>query len=77
MSTNITLRLDAKTIQRIKHLAVDRHTSVSAWVGELVTRAAEELDGFVPERKRALHDLAHPVAIADATPLGREQTHER
>lgn len=41
MSTNITLRLDEKLVRRIKHLAVDQQTSVSAWVGELVTRAVE------------------------------------
>jgi predicted transcriptional regulator len=77
MSTNITLRLDEKTLRRIRHLAVDRHTSVSAWVGELVTRAVEELDGFEPARKRALRDMAHPVPVPSAAPLGREQVHER
>jgi hypothetical protein len=77
MSTNITLRLDEKTLDRIRHLAVDRRTSVSAWVGDLVTRAVEELDGFEPARKRALHAMAKPVRIADAKPLAREQAHER
>lgn len=77
MSTNITLRLDEKTIRRIKHLAVDRHTSVSAWVGEVVARAVEELDGFEPARKRALRAMADPVVVADASLLDRGQAHER
>jgi hypothetical protein len=77
MSTNITLRLDEKTIGRIKHLAVDRHTSVSAWVGELVKRTVEELDGFEPARKHAMRAMAKPVRVPDATVLGREQAHER
>lgn len=76
MSNNITLRLDEKTLRRIKHLAVDRQTSVSAWVGELVTRAVAELDGFEPARRRALHALDHPVPVREG-PLGREQAHER
>lgn len=77
MSDNITLRLDRKTIDRIRHLAVDRHTSVSAWVSELVTRAVDELDGFELQRLRALHDLDTPVAVADATMLERGEAHER
>ncbi|MBN8726475.1 MAG: hypothetical protein J0H15_02070 [Xanthomonadales bacterium] len=77
MSANITLRLDEKTLNRIKHLAVDRHTSVSAWVGELVTRAVEELDGFEPARKRALEAMEKPVRVPDGAALSREQAHER
>lgn len=77
MGTNITLRLDEKTISRIKHLAVDQHTSVSAWVGELVTRAVEELDGFEPARKHALRALAKPVKVTDAAMLTRTDAHER
>lgn len=76
MSGNITLRLDEKTLRRIKHLAVDRHTSVSAWVGALVTRAVAELDGFEPARRRALDALDHPVPVKGG-PLSREQAHER
>lgn len=76
MGTNITLRLDEKLVRRIRHLAVDRHTSVSAWVGELVTRAVEELDSFEPARKRALDAMDSPVVVAEP-PLSREQAHER
>lgn len=77
MSANITLRLDEKTLSRIKHLAVDRNTSVSAWVGDLVTRTVAELDGFAPARKRALRAMANPVKVDDASTLGRGQAHER
>lgn len=76
MSANITLRLDEKTLRRIKHLAVDRNTSVSAWVSEVVTRAVEELDGFEPARARALEALARPLPV-QCGPLSREQAHER
>jgi hypothetical protein len=77
MSTNITLRLDDKTIRRIRHIAVDRQTSVSAWVGELVTRAVDELDGFELARKHALQAMLKPVRVANATPLPRDDAHER
>lgn len=76
MASNITLRLDEKTLNRIKHLAVDQHSSVSAWVGELVTRTVAELDGFEPARRRALQAMRQPVPVQEG-PLTREQTHER
>jgi len=76
MASNITLRLDEKTLRRIKHLAVDQHTSVSAWVGELVTRTVAELDGFESARRRALRAMHDPVPV-QLGPLTREQTHER
>ena len=77
MSSNITLRLDAETISRIRHLAVDQNTSVSAWVRDLVREKVEELDGFDLARQRALRALEQPVEVADASMLSREQAHER
>lgn len=76
MTTNITLRLDEKTLRRIRHLAVDQQTSVSAWVGNLVTRTVAELDGFEPARRRALHAMKQPLPVQSG-PLSREQAHER
>lgn len=76
MSANITLRLDEKTLRRIKYLAVDRNTSVSAWVAEVVREALDELDGFEPARANALKALAAPVPVRDG-PLSREDTHAR
>lgn len=76
MSANITLRLDEKTLRRIRHLAVDQQTSVSAWVGNLVTKAVAELDGFEPARRRALGAMKHPVPVREG-PLRREEAHER
>ncbi len=76
MTGNITLRLDQKTLRRIKHLAVDQQTSVSAWVGELVTRTVAELDGFEPARRRALRAMENPIPVREG-PLSREEAHER
>lgn len=77
MSTNITLRLDENTINRIKHIAVDRNTSVSAWVGEIVRRAVDEMDGFEQARKLALASMDVPVQVRNADVLTREEIHER
>lgn len=77
MSNNITLRLDEKTLDRLRHIAVGRRMSVSAWVGALVTRAVNELDGFELARKQALQALANPVRVAGVGMLGRNASHER
>ncbi len=77
MSANITLRLSEQTLRRVRHLAVERNTSVSAWVGDLVTRAVDELDGFEPARRRALRAMDDPVRVPDASMLERGQAHER
>ena len=76
MTTNITLRLDEKTLRRIRHLAAEQQTSVSAWVGNLVTRTVAELNAFEPARRRALQALNQPVPVQEG-PLSREQAHER
>ncbi|MCD6679875.1 MAG: DUF6364 family protein [Burkholderiaceae bacterium] len=76
MTTNITLRLDEKTLRRIRHLAVDQQTSVSAWVGNLVAQTVAELDAFEPARRRALRALKQPIEVQEG-PLGREQANER
>lgn len=77
MTSNITLRLDKKTLDRVRHLAVDRHTSVSAWVSELVSRTVGELDGFESARKRAIESMNRPVPVKDSGMLGRDAAHER
>lgn len=77
MTTNITLRLDEKTIDRVRHIAVDRHTSVSAWVGDLVAKAVDEIDGFEQVRTRALRAMAEPAPVHEAAPLARDEAHER
>lgn len=76
MHANITLRLDEKLLRRLRHIAVDRNTSLSAWVTEVLSRAADELDGFEPARRRALDLLQQPVPVASG-PLTRDETHAR
>jgi hypothetical protein len=77
MGKNITLRLDEGIIDRIRHIAVDRHTSVSAWVADLVMQTVTELDGFEQARKQALRAMASPVPVDHATPITRDEAHER
>jgi hypothetical protein len=77
MPDKLTLRLDRKLIERVRRIAFDHKTSVSAWVADLVTRAVTELDDFEPARERALKMMAQPVPIKTAAALPREQAHVR
>lgn len=77
MGTNITLRLDEKTVDRVRHIAVDQHTSVSAWVGKLVSRAVNELDGFEDARSHAFEAMSKPAPVRDAGMLTRDESHDR
>lgn len=76
MASNITLHLDEHTFEKVRQLAVDQHTSVSAWVSELVTRTVEQRDRFEQTRRCALDAMHQPIAVREG-PLTREQVHER
>lgn len=76
MTSDITLHLDEQTFEKISQLAVDQHTSVSAWVSELVTRTVQERDRFEQTRRRALDAMHQPITVQE-DPLTREQAHER
>jgi hypothetical protein len=73
---NIALRLERHTLRRLRHLAADRNTSVSAWVSELVTEKVRELEGLQYARNQALRAMNDPVPVADAVVLSRAQAHE-
>ncbi len=73
---NITLKLDDKIISRVKHIAVDEDTSVSAWVSSLIESALKDRDAYEAARKGALEDLDNPVHLG-GSPLNREDLHSR
>ena len=76
MTSDITLHLDEHTFEKVRQLAVDQHTSISAWVSELVARTVEERDRFEQARRCALDAMHQPIAVQEG-PLTREQAHER
>lgn len=76
MTSDITLHLDEQTLEKVRQLAIDQRTSVSAWVSELVTRTVAERDRFEQARRHALDVLHQPIAVQEG-PLSREQAHER
>ena len=73
---NITLKLDEADLDRVRHVAVDEHTSVSAWVQRLIRQELEARDLYEQNRKGALTVLKEGLPLG-GRPLTREETHER
>ena len=73
---NLTLKLDDQLINRVKHIAVDKDTSVSAWVASLIESALRDIDAYESARKGALADLEKPLHLG-GTPMTREELHSR
>lgn len=75
---NITLSVDRDTLQKVRKIAVDRSTTLTAMVRAFVQSVA---DRDQPERERAAQELGRTFDEL-ARPMGphswtREQLHER
>jgi hypothetical protein len=76
---NITLSLPSSLLKRIKRLALDRTTSVSALLRALMEDALRSSDDYERSRKRALEDLKHPrdLGTYGKATWTRDKLHER
>lgn len=76
---NITLSLPRDLLRRVKRLAADRETSVSALMAEALARLTDEDRRYSAVRKRALAALKTPPALGTngRTTWTRDQLHER
>jgi predicted transcriptional regulator len=78
-SQNITLSLPRELLKRIKRLATDRDTSVSALMTETLTRLADEDRGYSAARRRGLAALRTARSLGSNGNPGwsRDELHER
>ena len=76
---NITLSLPRELLRRIKRLAADRDTSVSALMTEALARLADEDRRYSAARKRALKALrsARSLGTGGCRTWSRDDLHER
>jgi predicted transcriptional regulator len=76
---NITLSLPRDLLRRVKRLAVDRDTSVSALMSEALTRLADEDRRYSAARKRALAALgsSRSLGTRGQRAWSRDDLHER
>jgi hypothetical protein len=76
---NITLSLPRALLKRVKRVAVDRDTSVSALMTEALGRLAEEDRRYSAARQRALAALRSPRSLGTRgrRTWSRDELHER
>ncbi len=76
MTKNITLKLDERVLNRVRHLAVDEDKSVSAWVTDLIEEVVKDRDNYEDCRQKALQALDQGLHLG-GKPLTREEVYER
>jgi hypothetical protein len=76
---NITLSLPRALLKRVKRVAADRDTSVSALMAEALRRLADEDRRYAAARKRALAALRLPRSLGTRgrQSWSRDELHER
>lgn len=76
---NITLSLPQDLLKRVKRLAAEKETSVSALMGEALARLADEDRRYSGARKRALAALgsARSLGTGGCRVWSRDELHER
>ena len=76
---NITLSLPRTLLKRVKRLAADRDTSVSALMSDALARLADEDRRYSAARKRALDAMksARSLGTRGRIAWARDALHER
>jgi hypothetical protein len=76
---NITLSVSRALLRRVKRVAADRETSVSALMAEALGRLADEDRRYSAASKRARAALASPTTLGTEGRRGwsRDELHER
>ena len=76
---NITLSVPREVLKRVKRLAADRDTSVSALMTEALDRLADDSRRYSAARKRALAALKSPRSLGTGgrCTWSRDELHER
>jgi len=76
---NITLSVPRELLKRVKRVAADRDTSVSALMTEALGRLTDEERRYSAARKRALAALKSPRSLGTRgrRAWSREELHER
>jgi predicted transcriptional regulator len=76
---NVTLSLPRMLLKRVKRVAADRDTSVSALMTQALARIADEDRRYSAARKRALAALRAPRSLGTQgrRTWSRDELHER
>ena len=76
---NVTLALPKGVLTRVKVLAAERGTSISALLTGLLERAVDHDDAYARARRRGLSALDRPLDLGTGgrRPATRDELHER
>lgn len=76
---NVTLSLPRELLRRIKRVAADRDTSVSALMAAALARVADEDRRYAASRRSAVAAMrsATPLGTGGRRPWTRDHLHER
>ena len=76
---NITLSLPKRTLRKIKLIAVQRQTSVSALLAQALEALVDEETGYTRAKKRqmAMMERGFDLGLGQDRPARREDLHER
>lgn len=77
MKSNITLKLDRDLLRKVRILAAEKDTSVSALLTEQLAKAVRDSEGYEKAKRRALARLKRGYNLGFTPPASREELHER
>jgi predicted transcriptional regulator len=77
MKTNLTLKLDRNLLRKVRVLAAERDTSISALMVEQLEKAVQERDGYEEAKRRALTRMKRASNLGYTPPASRDELHER
>jgi hypothetical protein len=75
--TNITLKIDTQLLKKIKVLAAEEDTSISALLTELLEERVKRRREYESAKERALARLREGYDLGFTPPLFRDELHER
>jgi predicted transcriptional regulator len=77
MKSNITLKLDRDLLRKVRILAAEKDTSVSALLTEQLAKAVRDSEGYEKAKRRALARLKRGYNLGFTPPASRDELHER
>jgi len=77
MKQNITLSIDKDLLRRVKHVAVERGTSVSRLLIEHLAQIVEQDEEYERARKKAVRLLKRGLKLGGKIRATRDELHER
>ena len=77
MRQNITITLDKGLLRKVKHIAIERGTSISGLLAEQLARVIEQNDEYDAASKRAVSLIKRGLKLGGSVRASRDQLHER